>query len=554
MAKRSLVVIALVHALSWSGMAFAQGPACTGTVFEDGNGNGSRDPGEPGVAGVGVSDGEGIVRTDALGTYAGRVIESGRMLFAIKPAGYRFASRDDGLPDFWHVQSPAAPGPNAVGIPAGAPQCRDFALRKETRPPRRIQQGLKVLVFGDPQPKSATDVDYFARDIVESVMRDSAIRMDHGLPSLYTRGLAGDLGLSLGDIVDDDLSLYPAMTQATTRLGVPWLHVAGNHDLDVDATRDEDSLRSFHRHFGPDTFAWEEDEATFIVLDDVVYRPGQKPAYVGGLRAAQFAFLAAYLPTVPRDRLLVVSAHIPFFDAAPAGAPSTFRAADRAQLFDMLREFPHVLLLSAHSHKQRHVMHGVATGWHGAKPLHEYNVGAASGAYWSGVRDAAGIPDAMMADGTPNGYATLQIAAGGQYALAWHPASDPQDTQIALHAPKLLRQGAYPAFAVYANVFMGRDDTRVEYRIDAGAWKPMAKVLQPDPRLLAENARDDAATALRGYDRSPEAEPSPHLWRGTLPTDLAPGTHAIEVRAFDAWRGEQRAQAQYRLQPLPAGP
>ena len=29
------------------------------------------------------------------------------------------------------------------------------------------------------------------------------------------RGLAGDLGLSLGDIVNDDLSLYPAMTAAT---------------------------------------------------------------------------------------------------------------------------------------------------------------------------------------------------------------------------------------------------------------------------------------------------------------------------------------------------
>jgi hypothetical protein len=417
-----------------------------------------------------------------------------------------------------------------------------------------MQHGLKVLVFGDPQPKSATDVDYYARDIVESVMRDSALRMDHGFPAMYTRGLAGDLGLSLGDIVNDDLSLYPAMTAATTRLGVPWLHVAGNHDLDFDATRDEDSLRTFRRHFGPDTFAWEEDEATFVVLDDVVYSPGQKPAYVGGLREAQFAFLAAYLPSVPKGRLLVVSAHIPFFDTAPRGAPPTFRVADRARLFALLREFPHVLLLSAHSHTQRHVMHGPASDWHGAKPLHEYNVGAACGAYWSGAPDAVGIPDAMMADGTPNGYATLHVRAGGEYDMAWHPARDEGDTQIALHAPKVLRRGAYPAFAVYANVFMGREDTRVEYRIDAGAWKPMSKVLQPDPRLLAENAKDDAAEALRGYDRSPEAEPSSHLWRGALPTDLPPGVHAIEVRAFDSWRGEQRARAKYSLQDQPRQP
>ena len=52
---------------------------------------------------------------------------------------------------------------------------------------------------------------------------------------------------------------------------------------------------------------------------------------------------------------------------------------------------------------------------------------------------------------------------------------------------------------------------------------------------------------LRGYDRSPEADPSTHLWRGALPTDLAVGEHRIEVRAFDRWQGEQRAQGSYRL-------
>lgn len=151
-----------------------------------------------------------------------------------------------------------------------------------------------------------------------------------------------------------------------------------------------------------------------------------------------------------------------------------------------------------------------------------------------------------MADGTPNGYATLAIE-GGEYRLGFHPARDQAGTQIGLHAPKVLRQGAYPAFGVYANVYMGTDDSRVEYRIDGGEWQPMAKVLQPDPRLLAENARDDAADALRGYDRSPEAVPSQHLWRGTLPTGLAPGEHAVEVRFLDPWRGEQRAETSYRL-------
>ncbi|MGH8077774.1 MAG: calcineurin-like phosphoesterase C-terminal domain-containing protein, partial [Lysobacter sp.] len=394
-------------------------------------------------------------------------------------------------------------------------------------------------------------VDYYERDIVQSAMQRGAIDMAHSFGKFYFRGGAADLGLSLGDIVHDDLSLYPALNAATAKLGVPWLHAPGNHDLDFDAARDEDSLLTFRNTYGPDTFAWEEPEATFIVLDDVIYQPGQSPAFVGGLREDQFAFLERYLPTLSKDRLLVVGVHVPFFDAAPGR--QTFRHADRTRLFALLKDFPHVLLLSGHSHTQRHVFHAADSGWHGSKPLHEYNVGAACGAFWSGVKDAAGIPDATMSDGTPNGYAQLKIKTAGEYALSWHPAriADTSPTSTAamnLHAPKVLRRGAYPAWGVYANVFMGREDSRVEYRVDGGDWKLMKRVAQSDPRLLAENFRDDFAEALRGYDRSPEATPSMHLWRGALPTDLAVGEHQVDVRAFDAWQGEQSAQTRYRLE------
>jgi hypothetical protein len=181
--------------------------------------------------------------------------------------------------------------------------------------------------------------------------------------------------------------------------------------------------------------------------------------------------------------------------------------------------------------------------------LHEYNVGAACGSFWSGVKDADGIPDTTMADGTPNGFATLRIAADRSYQLAWHPARD-VDAQIGLHAPKVLRRDAWPGTGVYANVFMGRDDTRVEFRIDDGEWKPMQRVEQADPRVLEENMRDDAAAALRGYDRLPEATPSAHLWRGALPTNLDAGEHRVTVRAHDVVPGREfeEARTTYRLE------
>ncbi len=518
----TLMVLAL-----WSGGALAQAQSCPGgIVFEDRNGNGQRDAGEKPLPGVRISNGERIVRTDASGRWSLPESE-GRTIFMIKPAGYDAATRRDGLPDIWmHVQSQAGPALKYGGIPVAAEACRDFALR----PARASRGDLDVLVFADSQTGSVKQIDYYWRDIVQ--------------PLVATHGAR--LGMTLGDIVNDDLSLYPQLLRTTMSLGIPWMHVPGNHDLDFDAASDEDSLRTYRQHLGPDTYAWEEARMVFVGLDDVIYRPGQKPAYIGGLREDQFAFLQAYLPTVPRDRLLVLGVHMPLFAEHPAQL--AFRRADRDRLFALLKDFPNVLILSGHNHTQRHWRHTAEDGWHGATPLHEYNVGAACGAFWSGVKDADGIPDSTMADGTPNGHARLKVKPGGQYALSWHPARATDDRGIAVHAPRVLRQGAYPAFGVYANVFMGQDDSVVEFRVDDGAWQPMRRVERADPRLLIENTRDDLADALRGHDRSPEAQPSPHLWRGAVPTSLPVGEHRIEVRTRDPWRGELRAETVYRLQ------
>ena len=498
----------------------------SGRVFVDRDGDGRPDAGEPGVAGVRVGQGARMVLTDASGRYA-LPLDADPALppYVVKPPGHALPTRADGLPDFWR--------------PAGTRRW-DIALRDAPqRPP------YDVRVFGDPQPKSEADVGYFERDIVADEARLRRARV----------------GVSLGDIVHGNLALLPAMARATAATRTPWLHVSGNHDRDYGAATDAASLASFRRVFGPDTFAWEEPGLAVVVLDNVIHAPrppsgeaAGPPAaanaptpYVGGLREAQFRFLEAYLPTVPADALLVLAVHIPLFDANADPAVDTFRDADRQRLFDLLESRTNTLVLSSHTHIQQHRWHGAEAGFNGATPLHEYNVGAACGAFWTGVKDARGIPDTRMADGTPNGYATLTVQPGGGYALRWHVAGAVDDPPFALHAPKLLRRGAWPGFGVYANVWMGDADTRVEYRINDGAWQPMRRVERGDPELLAINADDDRAKALRGFDRAPEAGDSPHLWRGALPTDLAVGEHAVEVRVFDRWRGELTRRTSYRL-------
>jgi hypothetical protein len=497
-----------------------------GSVYADRDGDARRDDDEPGLAAVKVSNGREVVTTDEHGRYAVG-LRPGDTVFVIRPPHADLSLGSDGLPRYWlHHFPDGSPPLKYGGIAAVTPASLDFALRPHAR---GDASALTLRVFGDPQVGDARDLDWFERDLVRPLRgRDDA-----------------DLGLSLGDIADDDLSLYPQIRATMASLGLPWLHLPGNHDLDFDAHDDATSLLSWRAAFGPDTFAWEDAHASLVLLDDVIYRPGQSPAYVGGLREDQFTFLENYLATLPRDRRVVLAAHIPFHDKAPG--QETFRRADRERLFALLQPFRSVLLLTAHAHAQRHYFHGKSEGWHGAEPLHEYVVGAACGGFWSGLPDADGIPDARMEDGTPNGYANVTLAPD-RYRLRWHVARDASDTRLSLHAPRVLRRGAYPAFAVSANVYMGLPDTQVDYRIDGGEWKPMTRVAAPDPALVAINVADDAAEHLRSFDRAVGAVASTHLWRGVLPTDLASGEHRVEVRAFDRWDGELRAATRYRLE------
>src|SRR4249919_3013951 len=195
--------------------AWAEPAVCNaGVVFADNNANGSRDAGEPGLKDIKVSDGVQIAITASDGRYSLPAAE-GRTVFVIKPAGYRFPSRADGMPDFWrHLRTHAGPSLKYGGIPPQPAACHDFALVPQAR---RKDEALDVLVFSDPQTKSLADVGYYEKDVIASVLGGQA----HA---------SADVGISLGDIADDDLALYPALNRATAKLGVPWLHVAGNHD------------------------------------------------------------------------------------------------------------------------------------------------------------------------------------------------------------------------------------------------------------------------------------------------------------------------------------
>src|SRR5690554_2898977 len=90
-----LSVALLVGANMFGGMshvaqADAAGEIVTarGVVYQDRNGNGVRDEGEPGLAGIRVSNGVDIVATDDQGRYEIEINADDAIIFVLKPRGY----------------------------------------------------------------------------------------------------------------------------------------------------------------------------------------------------------------------------------------------------------------------------------------------------------------------------------------------------------------------------------------------------------------------------------------------------------------------------------
>jgi hypothetical protein len=490
-----------------SGLAAA---SVRGVVFDDANRNGVRDAGEAGIAGVAVSNGVDVALTQGDGRYE-LPARAGALVFVVKPPGWRSPLTAQNLPKFY-------------ARPAGADESGpvDFPLD-------RVEESddFSALLFTDPQPTSEKEVGYFSRTIVDGL----AGRRDFAF------------GVTLGDVTSDRPDLYPSINDAVARIGVPWYNLNGNHDLNLlGGGGDRGVVAAFESAYGPSTYAFRRGGALFVALNDVRHLGG--PLYIGGLRPDQFEFLENLLRATPRDILVVVMLHIPLFSPDPANA-ETFRIADRARLFALLADRPHALVLSGHTHYQRHVFYGPADGWRGGEPLHEYNVAAACGSFWGGPADERGIPISTMADGAPHGYGVL-TCRGTNVRLEYVPAGHPADYQIGLHVPECVapRQG-YVSF--YANVFNGHDGWTVEARVDGRQWTPMRRVLGWDPSYAALYLAQDATPTPPATRRLPDPAICYHLWRAFLPADLPAGPHTLAARATDPYGRVFAAAQAFRI-------
>jgi hypothetical protein len=496
----------------------AEGMA-SGRVFLDSNGNGRMDAGERGLEGVGVSNQEQVVLTDAEGRWQLPCTDD-TVFFVIKPQGYRTPLNHHNLPQFYYLHKPAgSPDFRFRGVdPTGdLPESIDFPLM-ESREPREFE----AVFFGDPQPRDIREVEYIGHDVIEELI-----------------GTDASFGVTLGDIVFDDLSVFEPMNGTVALVGIPWYNVIGNHDINFDAVNDADSDETFTRIYGPNYYSFDYGPVHFLVLDDVMWG-GAKPAgtgsYTGGFGEKQIRFIRNDLKYVDPGRLVVLMMHIPIVGAA-----------DREEVFRLIEDRPYTLSISGHTHWQAHMLLDEEAGWKGADPHHHFVCVTVSGSWWSGLPDEFGIPHTSMRDGVPNGYAKIRFSenkARFEYKAARRPAS----FQMSVYSPDSVQYSETGKTPVYANVFNGWERSQVQMRInDSGEWQEMTRTDEKDPFLAATHEREPEAPAAP-WRRSSSPISTYHLWKASLPDGLPKGIHRISVRATDVNGEWKRADRIIRIE------
>ena len=453
-----------------------------------------------------------MVQTDAEGGYT-LSIDAETILFMTKPAGYMVPVNEVMLPQFYYLHQPGgSPGEleyEGVAPTGPLPASVDFPVHEHDEPSQ-----FDTLLFADPQPYDDQELDYVRDDVVAEVLDTDAL-----------------FGLTVGDIVGDDLSLYPRYNQIIASIGIPFWNVPGNHDLNFDVPGDRHSLETYKRVFGPPYYSFDYGDAHFVVLDNVEYYGEEEGGYRGYLSDTQLQWLRNDLSFVPDDKLLVLAMHIPLI-LQGREEQEPVNTLNREQLFEILAGREHLLALSGHIHTvTEHTYFGAEDGLSTPEPLHHIVLTTLSGLWWGGPEDARGIPIADTRDGLPNGYHVLTVE-GNSYRERFKGAGHPEDYQmrIAVAQPEAagnqLSAARWQVPQLVVNVFNGDERTEVAYRIGEGDFAEMTHTPRADPYTEAL------------YARYPEeaAEPvaTSHTWTARL-NELEPGVHRVEVQVTDQY-------------------
>ncbi|MEM7019313.1 MAG: calcineurin-like phosphoesterase family protein [Pseudomonadota bacterium] len=536
------VIAKLLTILFFINPTYITAETASGYAYIDTNNNALLDEGEQGIAKVAVSNGRDVVQTDEKGFYT-LPVEPGDIIFITKPANYETPVSEGMIRRFYYIHAPEGT-PKELDLmypgiePTGPlPEHVNFSLR-----PKQEPDTFKVIWFADTQPQSFAELEFYRDDVLNELA-----------------GTTAAFGITAGDVMFDDMSLFPRYIELTAQLGIPWHNVPGNHELNFKSPDDKFSLETFKRYFGPSYYSFDYAQTHFVILDNVYYfgndnakespDPRGRGKYKGFLDADQLQWLEQDLKYVSEDKLIVFAMHVPLNYYVDPERESVV-LQNREDLFKLLAGRKYLFSAAGHTHVAEHHYFGKDRGFNSTSKFHHQVLSTVSGSWWSGPMDERGIPVTEQRDGTPNGYYIMTVK-GNNYSMRFKAARRPADFQMRItldtafhyfrddaqryythgsliNSPILLDQ--LPSAELYVNLFNGGENSTVEYSINGYETVKMKRVFRHDP--YTNDLFIHHRAAIKSWVKP---QPSPHLWVAKLPQDLKPGVYTIRVKATDEY-------------------
>jgi hypothetical protein len=481
-----------------------------GLVFHDQSGTGEYNSAtDTPLEGIAVSNGRDVVLTGADGRFNLQA-DGHTIIFVIKPRNWTVPVDENQMPRFYHIHSPeGATGTKFEGLaPTGKmPEMLYFPLYPSDEPDK-----LDVLVFGDTQPRNLGELYFISRDMISNLI-----------------GFDAAFGVTLGDNVFDDLTLFEPLVQSIGTIGLPWFYVPGNHDIDFTAGNDKDARGAWYRTFGPSYYSFTHGPAHFLVVDNIRWIVEENRRYYRtGMGRDQMEFIRNDLSRLDKDQLLVIMTHIPYVESTDWEDEN-----EKNEYYELIAMFPNAVTFAAHTHQHYHQFLGREEGFPRDEPHHMISIGTICGSWWAGAPDEYGIPHAMMSDGTPTSYSVLHVD-GNQWKTSLRAARRPADFQMHIYAPDEIKSNESGDLTVITNIFNALPSAEVEMKIGDSHWVRMERIEQVDPARIAVAEREkelgEVTWRTLGGHRI-----SRHLWLAMPDISLKPGIHVVEIRGRDNW-------------------
>ncbi|WP_026181265.1 calcineurin-like phosphoesterase C-terminal domain-containing protein [Demetria terragena] len=544
---------------SWADTAYRGAPEVVGSaagaktidgrVFIDRDRDSQADSDELGRPGVVVSNGRDTTRTDADGRYELPVYKN-MTVTVTQPSGYTVPVDADNIPQFhYHHLPQGSPTLKYGGIePTGPlPDQINFGLVKA---PAQGKNKQSCVIGGDIQPYDKQEMEY----ALKGAFADLAKRTDYSSCG----------SLFIGDIVGDDLSLYPDVRKAARTLNGPARFLPGNHDMDLDAKDSAHSMDTFRASLSPEYYSYDVGKAHVVALNSVEYPAGK--SYTGSIDERQMQWLRNDLATVPKNKVVVLAMHIPLLDFADHDLPQ-HQVAQVKEIYRLIgnRE---AIALGGHTHSLENLRKGDSVaGWKSVMgvdklPFNHITAGAISGDWFSGQMDPKGYPKAVQRDGARPGVLTLDLQGTKvKERFTIRGEKDSEQMSLGMNSPRYREwfakhytgtksKGGAEPFAdsttvskadldagtwLTTNFHLGSTGSTVKVSIDGG--KPVtAKRTQSmtgEASRVGAKWSDPAATQEQLVHGGSVADRSMHLWRTNLPKGLKAGKHTAEVEATD---------------------